>query len=103
MRLGLRCGRGREPMASYPPLTQPRRRIHVPEQNDPKHGWQALVEMRECYSRLTRMAPGDYSMNPVPLQCRDFGESGEAAVGLAHPRKPPLQVFLIKRRSRAST
>ena len=50
-----------------------------------------------------RLAPGDYSMNPVPLQCRDFGESGEAAVGLAHPRKRPLQVFLIKRRSRAST
>ena len=50
-----------------------------------------------------RLAPGDYSINPVPLQCRDFGESGEAAVGLAHPRKRPLQVFLIKRRSRAST
>ncbi len=49
------------------------------------------------------LTPGDYSINPVPLQCRDFGESGEAAVGVAHPRKRPLQVFLIKRRSRAST
>ena len=49
------------------------------------------------------LAPGDYSMNPVPLQCRDFGESGEAAVGVAHPRKRSLQVFPIKRRSRAST
>ena len=48
------------------------------------------------------LTPGDYSINPVPLQCRDFGESGEAAVGVAHPRKRPLQVFLIKRRSRAS-
>ncbi len=49
------------------------------------------------------LAPGDYSINPVRLQCRDFGESGEAAVGVVHPRKRPLQVFLIKRRSRAST
>ncbi len=36
-------------------------------------------------------------------RCCGLGESGEAAVGLAHPRKRPLQVFLIKRRSRAST
>ena len=55
-----------------------------------------------AYSNLG-LTPGDYSINPVPLQCRDFGESSEAAVGLAHPRKRPLQVFLIERRSRART
>ena len=49
------------------------------------------------------LAPGDYSINPVHRQCCDLGESGEAAVGVAHPKKRPLQVFLIKRRSRAST
>ena len=49
------------------------------------------------------LAPGDYSMNPVPRQCCDLGESGEAAVGPGQPRKPLLQVFPIERRSRAST
>ena len=42
-------------------------------------------------------------MNPVPRQCCDLGESGEAAVGPGQPRKPLLQVFPIERRSRAST
>ena len=43
------------------------------------------------------------SENPVPRQRRDFRESGKTAVDPGRLRKPFLQVFLIKRRSRAST
>ena len=50
------------------------------------------------------LAPGGLSFkNPVPRQCCDFRESGEAAVSLAHPAKRCLQAFLIKQRSCGST
>ena len=40
--------------------------------------------------------------NFVPLTCRGFGESGQAAVGVDHPAKRRLQGFPIERRSRGS-
>ena len=50
------------------------------------------------------LAPGGLSINnPGPRQCCDFGESGEAAVGVGDPAKRRLQGFLIERRSRGST
>ena len=50
------------------------------------------------------LAPGELSFkNPVPRQCRDLGESGEAAIEIGDPAKRRLQGFLIERRSRGST
>ncbi len=50
------------------------------------------------------LAPGGLSIkNPVPRQCCDFGESGEAAVEVGDPAKRRLQGFLIERNSRGST
>ena len=41
------------------------------------------------------LAPGGLSFNnPVPRQCCDFGESGEASVGLVPPTKRLLQASL---------
>ena len=40
------------------------------------------------------LTPGGYPLeNPIPRQCCDLGESGEAAVDRGQPRKRFLQVF----------
>ncbi len=68
--------------------------------------WKALTPRRvrtgTTHPALASLLHPSQEGNFVPLTCRGFGESGQAAVGVDHPAKRRLQGFPIERCSRGS-